>query len=69
MVGSLFAVKGVRYAGVLLLECSPPHTHTHTGLQRVACVLALAKGGRVVCMVSLEYFIKYLIEINAISDG
>ena len=66
-MGSLSAVKGVRYAGVLLLECPPPHTHP--GLQRVACVLALAKGGRVACMVSLEYFIKYLIEINAISDG
>jgi hypothetical protein len=41
-VGSLSAVKGVKYAGVLLLGWFPP-PHPQTGLQRVACVLALAK--------------------------
>lgn len=49
VVGSLSAVKGIKYAGVFIVGIGG-------GLQRVTHVLALAKEGRPECMVSLEYF-------------
>lgn len=71
-VGSLSAVKGVKYAGVLLLGWFPPPPPNWAAESRL-CASIGKKGGwggrRLECMVSLEYFIKYLIEINAISDG
>lgn len=50
VVGSLSAVKGVKYAGVFIVGIGGGL------LQRVAHVLALAKEGRLECLVSLEYF-------------
>lgn len=51
VVGSLSAVKGVKYAGVFIVGI-----WWGGGLQRLAHVLALAKKGRLECMVAWNIF-------------
>lgn len=61
LVGRISAVKGVKYARVFIVNIFS------VWFQSIQGVIKLAKEKQQ-CMVSSEYFVQYLIEMNVISD-